>query len=207
MAGWPRTERNESVGELRSGQSIATMTSGKCALRHSDVALATLAYGPNVPLICRLLASRLRVIMLSCTIAIAFPGCAIHTSSSRVSAANQSVIAFLVHYSACQAAAYDTLLRYDPQAMTRQTDVCLQLQDRYRAAAKYDYKCRFEVRSKTYSVTCSPSPRSGLKISFYLDQSPAIRLAEGAAAGPGSRELDLNESERVLMRKPPRWQR
>jgi hypothetical protein len=123
-------------------------------------------------------------------LAILIIGCSCHPFPSRVSPANNAVIAFLTEYARCQNESRSISQRYDEQSLPgKEINKCRSLAKLYGEVESKEYSCRFQISSMEYWVRCEPNTGSGLKISFYMDESGVIRLSGEAPAGPGSPRL------------------
>ena len=73
------------------------------------------------------------------------------------------------------------------------------LEQAYRVVQKCRYSCQFYSTGSTFAVVCTPEPSSGLRISYYIDESRSIRLTMHGVADRSSPLLSLNpEEERAL---------
>lgn len=160
----------------------------------------------GVVLVSSLLKMRYKIVairfclFLAGVLVIGLQSCSIHSSASRVSNANKSIMDFLVRYGVCQAESLVQSKRYVPDLVARHAPECDGLARSYAEVRKHEYACKFDVNRNEYSVRCLPSARSGLTISFYLDQSRAIRIADRGMAGPTSQRVTLNDVEERRLR-------
>jgi hypothetical protein len=111
--------------------------------------------------------------------------------------ANEAVRAFLIGYARTQVDNRNRDHRYQTSLTpTGGSGDWLTLAPAYALVNKVGYTCRFEVHDVHYDVSCAPKASSGLKISFYLDETLLIRLSGEAPAGPGSLVVRLSSAEK-----------
>jgi hypothetical protein len=125
-------------------------------------------------------------------LAVVSAGCFYQIFPDRVGPANQAVIDFLVGYVRAQAKAHERTGRYGRIVPGDTSMEWLNLAARYATLREREYGCRFETEEAKYTVTCLPTEPSGLKISFFVDESRAIRMSGDEVAGPGSPRVRLN---------------
>ena len=122
-------------------------------------------------------------------------GCSYHPFPSRVSDAKKAVVAFLIDYARIQTITKNASGEYQPQLQVDGSSPdWTALSADYDRVIASEYSCRFNADKSTFAVTCVPDPKSGLQLSFFLDQSLAIRLS-GGIAGPRSSRLWLTADE------------
>ena len=126
--------------------------------------------------------------------------CSIDFFPTRVDRANRAVVSFLINYTRAQSSIFGLTGRYEHQlAPAGESSQWLTLAPDYAGVTAHHYTCRFDVHETKFGVTCTPEPSSGLRISFYVDESRAIRLSAKDLAGPSSPRLRLDpEEERDL---------
>lgn len=126
--------------------------------------------------------------------------CSIDYFPSRVGAANQSVVRFLISYRSSQAAFAATVGHFDAELKpSGQGRHWASLSSEYQAVLARQYSCQFQIERTRFNVTCFPQRSTGLLISFYQDQSGTIRIAGQGQAGPESPELRLTSKEKIQL--------
>lgn len=117
---------------------------------------------------------------------------------NRVGQANSTVIAFLIKYGQSQLGAFDQSRRFDHR-LTPNGDSprWRAVEPDYSKVLSHFYKCSFEVKNDRFYASCTAEADSGLRTSFYLDQTLSIRASESTTvlAGPYSPRLKLTAEE------------
>ena len=130
------------------------------------------------------MSARYSVVIL---LGVATTSCFIHPSRNRVSDSNRTVISFLTEYSRVQLKEFALTNRYNSQLTPDgAAGDWLALAQDYARVTEHEYSCRFDVYPARFSVTCVPEWNSGLRISFYVDESCVVRLTADGLAGPSS---------------------
>ncbi len=140
-------------------------------------------------------------LMLMCCFGLS---CGIHLSPSRVAPANEAVISFLLKYCRDQEKAHAASGSYEERLVpSERFRVSMNLVNSYDKVSAYGYACRFTVSEIRFAAICDPLPTSGLLISFYADQSRAIRISTSGSAGMNSRLLDLDPMDQQRLLEEP----
>ena len=130
--------------------------------------------------------------------------CSIDYFPTRVDLANRAVVSFLIKYTRVQSNVFGLTRRYaDELVPDGRSQEWHTLAHEYDSVKTHRYTCRFNLDKTRFVVTCVPEPSSGLRISFYVDETRAIRLSAEGVAGPASPRLRLvPEEERELYGDP-----
>jgi hypothetical protein len=132
-------------------------------------------------------------------------GCFPDYYPTRVDRTNKSVISFLIKYARAQSRIFESNRRFDSGLFPDGTsNEWFGLAPDYERVLSNHYDCRFDFGGSTFHVTCAPRPGSTLRVSFYVDQSRAIRLSATEAAGPMSPRLRLTLKEEAELYGEPR---
>jgi hypothetical protein len=122
--------------------------------------------------------------------------CSIDFVPNRVANSKNAVISFLVLYATVQSEAFKHSARYDDQLLPfKQSRRWAQLASAYDSVGANRYLCDFDVSHNSFKVSCSPDRSSRLRLSFYLDQTCAIRFSAERPVGPSSPQLRLDPAQ------------
>ncbi len=127
-------------------------------------------------------------------------GCSMDYFPDRVDLANNSVISFLINYVTIQTNIFGLTRRYDENlAPGGRSKDWQELSQNYAILRANQYSCSFDTAETRFAVTCTPKPSSGLRISFYVDESRTIRMSGEDVAGPGSAQLRLSRDDELKL--------
>ena len=112
--------------------------------------------------------------------------------ANRVATASNAILRFLTRYVAMQTASHRLEGEYNAYlSPNTKAAAWAQLERDYLAVTGSEYSCRFKLTRLVYSVVCLPNGGSGLRLSYFLDQTGVIRLSGSETAGPASPAVKL----------------